>query len=41
MVQNGRTGLMNIAKPRTRLEVRRNFFSVRVIDRWNAMLDDS
>jgi hypothetical protein len=28
-------GLMNILKPRTRLEIRSNFFSVRVIESWN------
>jgi hypothetical protein len=28
-------GLMNILKPRARLEIRSNFFSVRVIESWN------
>jgi hypothetical protein len=30
-------GLMNLVKPRTRLEVRSNFFSVRTVDDWNAL----
>jgi hypothetical protein len=31
------TGLLNLLKPRTNLEVRGNFFSVRVVDEWNAI----
>ncbi len=31
------TGLMNVVKPRTRLEVRSNFFSVRTVDDWNGL----
>ncbi len=30
-------GVMNILKPRSRLEVRGNFFSVRVADSWNSV----
>jgi hypothetical protein len=30
-------GLMNLVKPRIRLEVRSNFFSVRTVDDWNAL----
>jgi hypothetical protein len=33
-------GLMNIVKPRARLEMRANFFSVRICDRWNGVPDD-
>ncbi len=33
------TGLLNLTKPRTKLEVRANFFSVRVVDTWNAIPD--
>jgi hypothetical protein len=28
---------MNLVKPRTRLEVRSNFFSVRTVDDWNGL----
>jgi hypothetical protein len=31
------TGAMNIYKPRTRLDVRSHFFSVRTIDSWNSL----
>ncbi len=33
------TGLLNVLKPRARLEVRCNFFSVRVADQWNLVPD--
>jgi hypothetical protein len=33
-------GLMNIVKLRARLEMRANFFSVRVCDSWNGVPDD-
>jgi ribonuclease P/MRP protein subunit RPP40 len=33
-------GFMNIVKPRARLEMRANFFSVRVCDSWNEVPDD-
>jgi hypothetical protein len=33
-------GLMNLVKPRARLEMRANFFSVRVCDSWNGVPDD-
>jgi hypothetical protein len=33
-------GLMNVVKPRSRLEVRSNFFSVRVADGWNMVPED-
>jgi hypothetical protein len=31
------TGLLNLLKPRANLEVRGNFFSVRVVDEWNVI----
>jgi hypothetical protein len=34
------TGLLNVLKPRARLEVRCNFFSVRVADQWNLVPDN-
>lgn len=33
-------GLMNVVKPRTRLEVRTNFFSVRTADCWNHVPEE-
>ncbi len=33
-------GLMNVVKPRSRLEVRSNFFSVRVTDGWNLVPEE-
>jgi hypothetical protein len=33
-------GLMNLVRPRTRLEVRGNFFSVRVVEDWNSVPDE-
>jgi hypothetical protein len=33
------TGLLNLTKPLAKLEVRANFFSVRVVDTWNAIPD--
>jgi hypothetical protein len=30
-------GLMNLLKPRTNLEIITNFFSVRIIDKWNVI----
>ena len=30
----------NIARPNARLEVRRNFFTVRCVDRWNSLPHD-
>jgi ribonuclease P/MRP protein subunit RPP40 len=33
------TGLLNLTKPRTKLEVWANFFSARVVDTWNAIPD--
>jgi hypothetical protein len=32
-------GLMNVVKPRVRLELRENFFSVRAVDSWNKVPD--
>ena len=29
--------LLNIVKPRCNIELRRNFFSVRVVERWNGL----
>jgi hypothetical protein len=31
------TGTLNLVKPRTRLEVRSNFFSIRVVEEWNKV----
>jgi hypothetical protein len=31
------TGVLNLIKPRANLEIRANFFSVRVVDSWNAI----
>ncbi len=33
-------GLMNIVKPRERLEVRENFFSVTTVDSWNNLPEE-
>jgi hypothetical protein len=33
-------GLMNVIKPRARLEVRANFFSVRTCDDWNMIPEE-
>jgi hypothetical protein len=33
-------GLMYVVKPRTRLEVRANFFSLRTCDDWNMILEE-
>jgi hypothetical protein len=33
-------GLMNLVKPRVRLEVRENFFSVRTVEDWNKVPED-
>jgi ribonuclease P/MRP protein subunit RPP40 len=33
------TGLLKLSKPRVNLEVRANFFSVRVVDSWNSIPD--
>ncbi len=33
-------GLMNLVKPRTRLEVRSNFFSTIMVEDWNGVLED-
>ena len=30
-------GLLNLVKPKCNLEVRRNFFSCRVVDPWNSL----
>ncbi len=30
-------GILNLVKPRTRLEVRSNFFSIRVVEEWNKV----
>jgi hypothetical protein len=32
---------MNLVKPRTRMEVRNNFFSIRVVEDWNIMPEDT
>jgi hypothetical protein len=34
------TGPRNLVKPSSNLEVRANFFSIRVVDDWNAILAD-
>jgi hypothetical protein len=34
------TGLPNVVKPRRRLEVRSNFFSVRTCDEWNRLPEE-
>jgi hypothetical protein len=33
-------GAMNLYKPRTRLDVRSNFFSVRTVDSWNSLPEE-
>ncbi len=35
------TGVMNLIKPRAPLETRANFFTVRVVDRWNAIPENT
>ncbi len=33
-------GQMNLVKPRTRMEVKNNFFSIRVVKDWNILPED-
>ncbi len=33
-------GLINLVKPRMRLEVRSNFFSIIMVEDWNRVLED-
>jgi hypothetical protein len=34
------TGVMNLAKPRFNMDVRRNFFTVPVTENWNSVPDE-
>ncbi len=34
------TGVMNLVKPRFSMDMRKNFFTVRVADSWNSVPDE-